>query len=101
MTNGTNERPIGTAAEEHALALEFHAEFEGHVLEAASPTETTDERWTPLQHGHHIAISHLAAAKAITRLAGRGSRRGRPPDTERVSLLERFVFPYTPFTPQG
>ncbi len=101
MTNGTIEQPIGSAAEELPLAQEYHTEFRRRVMEASSSAIVSEDRWTPLQHGHHIAISHIAVARTIVRLAHRGTRRGRAPDAERVSLLERFFFPYTPFTPAG
>ena len=101
MTSDTTERPIGSTGEELSLALEYHAEFRRQVMGAVPSDVSVDGRWTPLQHGHHIAISHIAVAKTIVRLAERGTRRGRTPDAERVSLLERFVFPYTPFTPPG
>ena len=63
MRSGTTERPIGSAGEELASALEYHAEFRRQVMRDVPTGPSVDGRWTPLQHGHHIAISHIAVAK--------------------------------------
>lgn len=106
--------PIGGAADELALALDWCARF-GEVLAEANGTvgrntatgpgdATADaghgDRWSVLQHAEHLARSHAEVVDVIRRLAAADAPEDAPSEGRlRLSWLEELAFPIVEWTP--